>query len=98
NARLLAEIASTLNFAGEIRAALMIAQKVRFVPNEQVLYGPSPKRPSDCLPTVSKLVKDTFASVGIAEPSKKEILAALEQYRMFTEQELAGYRDELEKR
>jgi hypothetical protein len=98
NSRLLAEAAKTLNFAGEIRAALMIVQKVRFVPNEQVLYGPSPKRPSDCLPTLSKLVKDAFATVGIAEPSNKEVLAALEQYRMFTEHELAGFRAELERR
>lgn len=98
NAQLLAEVASTLNFAGEIKSALMIVQKIRFVPNEQVRYGSSPQRPSDCLPTMSKLVKDTFAAVGIAEPSKKEILTALEQYRMFTEQELAGFRNELEHR
>jgi len=98
NSRLLAEVAKTLNFAGEMRAALMIVQKVRFVPNEQVLYGPSPKRPSDCLPTLSKLVKDTFATVGIAEPTNTEVLAAVEQYRLFTEHELAGFRAELEKR
>jgi hypothetical protein len=47
---------------------------------------------------LSKLVKDTFAAVGISEPSNKEIFAALEQYRMFTEQELAGFRNELEQR
>lgn len=92
NAQLLAEVANTLNFAGEIRAALMIVQMVRFK-----FVSPPPKRPNEALPTLAKLVKDTFAAVGIGEPSHREILTALEQYRMFTEQELAGFRDELER-
>jgi hypothetical protein len=96
NSLLLAHVAKTLNFAGEVRAALMIAQKLRFAPNETVQSGTAPKRPADCLPAESKLVRDTLVKVGIPEPSGKEILAALEQYRMFTERELAGFGSELQ--
>jgi hypothetical protein len=93
---LLQEVSITANFAGEIRAALLMIQKVRFVPNEQVQYGPSPKRPSECLSMLSKKVRDTFAEVGLAEPSNKDVLAALEQYRLFNDKEMAEFRIELE--
>jgi hypothetical protein len=90
--QLLAEVASSLNFAAHIRAALMIAQHVRFVPNEETLSGASPRRPSECLADYSKMVRDTFKTVGISEPSQTDILGALERYKMFTEGELAAFR------
>lgn len=79
------------NFAGEIKAAVLIVQLVRFTS-----ISPPQKRPSDELPILSKKVKDTFAAVGLPEPSHEEVLKALEQYRMFSDKELAGFRLELE--
>ncbi len=96
DAELLQEVSDATNFAGNIRATLMIAQKVRFNPKEQGLYAPPPKRPRECLPTLAQKVRDTFAEVGLAEPPKKDVLEALERYRMFTDQELAEFRAELE--
>jgi hypothetical protein len=93
---LLQEVSNTTNFAGGLRAALLIAQKVRFVPNEQSDYGPTPKRPRECLRTVAQKVRDTFAEVGLAEPSKKDVMEALEQYRMFSDKDLADFRAEIE--
>jgi len=36
--------------------------------------------------------------VGLAEPSRKDIMEALEQYRMFSDRELADFRAEIEDR
>ncbi|MHB1425605.1 MAG: hypothetical protein ACYC3I_20750 [Gemmataceae bacterium] len=95
DAELLQEVSDATKFVGNIRAALMIAQKVRFNPKEQGLYGPPPKRPRECLPTLAQKVKGTFAKVGLAEPPKKDILEALEYYCMFTDKEMAEFRNEL---
>jgi hypothetical protein len=92
---LLQEASDTTNFAGNIGAVLMIAQKVRFNPNELGRYGPAPKRPRECLPSLSQMVKKTFVDVGLAEPSKKDILEALEHYQMFTDEDMAGFQNEL---
>jgi hypothetical protein len=98
DAELLQEVSDTTNFAGNIWAALMIAQKVRFKPKEQVQFGPAPKRPSECLPTLAQKVRGTFAKVGLTKPSMKDILEALEHYRMFADTEMAEFRDELIRR
>lgn len=95
---LLQEVSDATNFAGGVRAALLIAQKVRFVPNEESRYGPAPKRPRECLRTVAQKVRDTFAEVGLDEPSRKDIMEALEHYRMFSDKELAEFRAEIEAR
>jgi hypothetical protein len=91
---LLQQASDTGNFAGHIRAALKIVQRVRFVPNEPNQYGPAPTRPRECLPTLSAQVWETFAEAGLAEPSSDDVMEALEQYRMFTEKELAELRAE----
>jgi hypothetical protein len=39
-------------------------------------------------------VWETFAEAGLAEPSSDDVVEALEQYRMFTEKELAELRAE----
>jgi hypothetical protein len=91
----LQQASDKVNFAGHIRAALMIAQRVRFDPKESDRYGPAPKRPKDCLPTASSKVRDTFAHVGLAEPSKKDVMDALEQYQMFSDKELTELRADL---
>jgi hypothetical protein len=93
---LLQQASDTVNFAGHVRAALMIAQRVRFVPNESDRYGPPPKRPRECLASVSSKLRDAFAEAGLAEPSRKDVMEALEQYRMFTDKDLSELRAELQ--
>jgi hypothetical protein len=93
---LLQQVSDTVNFAGHVRAALMIAQKVRFVPNDHSdPYRPPPKRPSECLPTVAGCVRDTFAKADLAKPPSKDVMEALEQYRMFSDKDLSEFRAEL---
>jgi hypothetical protein len=91
---LLQQASDTVNFAGHIRAALMIVQRVRFVPNEPNPYGPPPRRPRECLRTLSSEVRESFAEAGLAEPSRTDVMEALEQYRMFTDKELSELRSE----
>jgi hypothetical protein len=96
NRTVLAEVARKTSFAAEVRAALMIAQRARFNPNEKVEDGPPPKRPRDVLRIWSNTVRETFADVGVAEPSKADVRSALERYRMFSEQEVSELLNELD--
>jgi hypothetical protein len=80
---------------GEICAALLIVQKVRYEPSEKPIYGPAPKRPRDVLRKWSELVRDTFAEVGVEEPTRENVKIALEQHRMFTNIELNELLDEI---
>jgi hypothetical protein len=96
NTKLLQEASDNTHFAAEIRAALLIAQKVRFVPNEKNDYGSPARRPRECLPTLARTVRDSFGKVGLGEPPKKDILEALERYRIFTNTELSEFWAELE--
>ncbi len=92
---LLQQASDNVNFAGHVRAALLIAQRVRFDPDESDRYGPPPKRPKECLPTLASKVREAFADAGLAEPSRKDVMEALEHYRMFTDREISELRAEL---
>jgi hypothetical protein len=91
----LQQASEEVNFTGHVRAALLIAQKVRFVPNDQSNpYRRPPTGPRECLPTTADLVRDTLAEVGMAEQSWQDVLEALEQYRMFSDGDLLAFRKE----
>lgn len=93
--RYLQEVINELNFLGHLRAALVIVQKVRFFPGEKALWGPSPQRPSDCLPQKKEQIKDTIKELGLEEPSRQEIMKALQEYNMFTAAELTEREKEI---
>jgi hypothetical protein len=42
------------------------------------------------------MVREAFAEVGLAMPSKKDVVEALEHYRMFSEKELEELRGEFQ--
>jgi hypothetical protein len=91
----LQQASNAVNFTGHVRAALMIAQKVRFVPNDQSNpYRRPPRGPRECLPTTADMVRDTFAEVGLVEPSWQDVREALEQYRTFPDSDLLAFRNE----
>ena len=91
----LQEIYDELNFLGHLRAALVIVQKVRFVPGEKATWGTTPKRPSECLPTIRDKLKNTIKELGLNEPSEEEVMKALEEYKMFSPAELAELEKEI---
>lgn len=85
---LLQEVCDETNFPGELRAILLIVQKVRYIPGEQSTYGPAPQRPKECLQAWSKRIRATLEEVGVEEPSKNDVRKALEDYRMFSTAEI----------
>jgi hypothetical protein len=91
----LQEVCNDLNFLGHLRAALLIVQKVRFVPGEQTTWGPSPKCPSDCLPSIRDKVNGTINELGLDEPSKQEVMKAMAEYKMFSPEGLAEFEKEI---
>lgn len=94
DSRYLQEVINELNFLGHLRAALVIVQKVRFVPGEKAPWG-TPQRPSDCLPHKKEEIKDTVKELGLEEPSRQEVIKALKEYNMFTTAELADLEREI---
>ena len=84
----------SVNFTGHIWAALMIAQKVRFMPNESDRFGAPPKRARECLPLRVAPLRAAFAKLRLGEPSWRDVEEALQQYRMFSEEDLTKFRNE----
>ncbi len=84
-----------LNFLGHVRAAFVIVQRLRFVPDEKALWGPAPKRPSECLSDPRKQLREIVEELGLKEPPRADILKALVEYKMFSSTELAEMEKEI---
>jgi len=95
DAEYLQEVCDELNFLGHIRAAFVIAQKVRYDPGAQATWGTPTKRPSECLPDRRKRLKGAFEELGLNEPSKGDVMKALEEYKMFSATEMAEFDEEI---
>jgi hypothetical protein len=91
----LQEVCDELNFLGHVRAAFVIVQRLRYVPNEKETWGPAPKRPSECLPDCRKQLRELIKELGLEEPSKANIMKALGEYKMFSQAELADMEKEI---
>lgn len=91
----LQEVCDELNFLGHVRAAFVIVQRFRFVPNEKFPWGPAPKRPNECLPDHRKQLRELFKELGLEEPSKADIVKAMSEYKMFSQTELAEMEKEI---
>jgi hypothetical protein len=95
DSKYLQEVCDELNFLGHIRAALVILQRIRYVPGETATWGTPPKRPSECLPDLRKRLRDAIKECGLKEPSKAGITKALGEYKMFSPAELAEMETEI---
>ncbi len=76
------------HYCAEVRAILLIAQKVRYVPGEIPKYDKPPLSQKDVLKSQAIAITDCFASCGLDEPTHEEVLAALERYGMFSADEI----------
>jgi HKD family nuclease len=94
NSRYLQEASAKLNLLGHLRAILLIVQRVRYVPGERAAWG-TPRRFSDCLPDQAKGLRDTIKQVRLAEPSKKDVMKALEEYNVFLPTEVEEFEREM---
>jgi hypothetical protein len=71
------------NIAGHIRAALLIAQVVRFNPDEQY----APKSPSGCHPDHRANIKKALKKAGLKWPTADDTMDALRALNVFEEAE-----------
>jgi hypothetical protein len=79
------------NLAGHVRAALLIAQMVRWNPQEE--YAPT--SPRGCHPTHCANLKTALEKAGLEWPSISDTMAALRAINVFEEDELAKWQDVL---
>ena len=84
---LLQKVCTDANFCGEVHAALLISQSIRFQPGE-VLYGKQIERPKQTLEQQSVMVVDAILECGLEPPSADDVRKALQDYRMFSEDEV----------
>ncbi len=89
DSRYLQEVCGELNYLGHLRAALVIAQTARFVPGQEA------KWPRECLPTLREKVRRTIEELGLREPTKQEVVRALDEYKMFSPKTLADLEREI---
>jgi hypothetical protein len=87
---MLREACSETNYLAEVRAILLIAQSIRFEPKKDVWSPAQPTRPRDVLPYYSKAISTAISDCHLNEPKPKDIQRALEDYRMFSELEIAA--------
>lgn len=95
---LLQEVCDETNYLAEVRAALLILQSVRFDPNENPTYGPKATRPREVLQSHAKAVAEGIRECDLNEPAPKDVQRALENYRMFSNAEIAALVAELPER
>ncbi|XZE45226.1 phospholipase D family protein [Pirellulaceae bacterium SH467] len=84
---LLQEVCSNINYCGEIVAALLIVQSVRYQPGE-VLFGKKIERASQSLEQQAKMVSEAISECSLEIPSIDLVRTALQQYRMFSDSEI----------
>jgi hypothetical protein len=82
---LLRETCGETNYLAEVRAALLIVQRIRFELDD----SKTPIRAREVLPTTAKAVDEAISECELAEPGSKDIRLALEGYRMFSEADIA---------
>jgi len=91
---LLQEICTENNFCGEVYAALLIVQAVRFQPGE-LLFGKQIARPKQALEQQSKMVAEAVSKCSLEPPSSDEVRKALRGYRMLADDEIKVMLEEL---
>jgi len=95
NSSYLQEVIDELNFFGQIQAALLIVQSVRFVPGEKLRGIPPATRPSECLPYLVTQIKKTVNDLRLVAPPTEKVMKALAEYNMFSEAELNSLAQEV---
>jgi len=82
--RILRDVCSETHYWAEVRAALLVAQSVRFDPDDR----PRVARPREVLPTLAKAVAACISECGCDEPSADDVRAALASHNVFSDSEI----------
>ncbi len=82
---ILQKVCNETNYLAEVLAVLLIAQSVRFNPNEDTKLT----RPREFLPKWAKAINKAISRCGLSEPETDDVHQVLENYRMFSEEEVS---------
>ena len=88
---LLRDTCEASNYLAEVRAALLVAQGVRFEFDDSKTLT----RPREALPTVARAVDATIVACHLTEPSANDVQRALDGYGMFSADEISRLLSEL---
>jgi hypothetical protein len=83
------------HYGAEIRAILLLAQKIRYIPGEIPQFDKPPKSQKDVLKRQATIVTKGMSDYKLTEPTNEEVRQALERYNMFTPAEISGMVAEL---
>jgi hypothetical protein len=87
---LLQKVCDEHAFCAELRAMLLIAQKLRYVPGEIPKYDKPPQSQKDVLRRQAEIIKEGIAECGLEEPNEQQVREALERYQMFSTEEITA--------
>ena len=82
-------------FLANVFAAFTLLQRIRFDPNETSVYGKVATRPRDTLQVQRDRLIEAVEEIGLELPTQEEVLDALRDYQMFSEEELAAFSTEM---
>lgn len=91
----LQEVCDELDFLGHLYAVLVIVQKVRFVPGEVILGGKPVARHSECLAPMRDKLRGALTELRLTRPPKQHVMKALEEYNMFSPEEMVELEKEI---
>jgi hypothetical protein len=86
---LLQKVCDEHAFCAELRAMLLIAQRLRYVPGDIPKYGKPPQSQKDVLRRQAQIIGDGIAECGLEEPSKQGVRESLERYQLFSSKEVS---------
>jgi hypothetical protein len=89
---ILHEVCEELNFIGHLRAAILIAE-VEYVKTKNDCEKPKKARGS--ITWLNNRIAESCNLAGLHEPTNDRIMAALETYDLFSDEQLAKYRSEM---
>lgn len=85
---LLQQVCDEHGLCAELRAMVLIAQKLRYVPGEVPKYDKPPQSQKDVLQRQAEIVRSGLAECGLQEPGRQDVREALERYQMFSGEEV----------
>ncbi len=84
----LGRVCDDRHYAAEIRAILLIAQKITYVRGVIPTHDQPPLSQRNELTFWATTITECLAMCGLNEPSHQQVLAALERYKMFSDDEI----------
>jgi len=84
----LRKVCSANHYCANIRAILLIAQKVRYLPGEVPKFGKPPQSQKDVLKQQASIIQECFSECDLNEPSPDDVQDSLDRYQVLSPEEI----------